>query len=229
MCGPEVPHRPPRRVARPVAQGPIEQYAASVAGSGAVDCGLGNDRASDASVYECGRQMISMNRPFYCRYDPWRSSHGDVISEEYELPSVAYARDRNGTLFLIQYKAIDKFESVPVAPTAGRMLRGMRPPRLLSEADRSVRVSGRHPTGAVIVETIIDANGSIADARILKPMSQSIDRAVLDALRKLKLEPARLFGLPRSVLFTTAVTVRQDALEFGFTRSSPTTSSLSPR
>jgi len=225
FCGPAMPqHAPQKPVSRQSldirsSQQPIERYAASLAGSGAIDCGVGSDRTSDRRVYDCGQRLVSGDRPFFCRYEPWPSLHGDVITEEYELPAVAFAYNRARTLFLIQPKATGQFQALPVvqagssgAPT--RMLRGTRPPGLRSNQAGTIPIQGPHPTGVVIVEVIICSDGAIPDAQILKPLSQSIDREILETLPKLKIEQARLFGLPVSIIYNIGVYVREGHLEF---------------
>lgn len=58
--------------------------------------------------------------------------------------------------------------------------------------------------GVVIVEAVIDRNGNVKDARILK-RQPLLDEAALDAVRCRKYSPTLLNGIPIEVIFTVTV------------------------
>jgi TonB family protein len=63
--------------------------------------------------------------------------------------------------------------------------------------------------GVVLVEAVIDETGRVADARILKSVPL-LDQSALDAVRQWEFTPTLLNGVPRAVVFTTAVNFRLD-------------------
>jgi protein TonB len=58
--------------------------------------------------------------------------------------------------------------------------------------------------GVVILELRIDAEGHVADARILRSIPL-LDQAALDAVRQWKYTPSIYYGRPVSVLMTITV------------------------
>jgi protein TonB len=74
------------------------------------------------------------------------------------------------------------------------------PPPVYTELARKARLQG-----AVIVEAIIDTQGNVVDARVLKGMPMGLDRAGLDAVVKWKFKPATLKGKPVNVYYTLTV------------------------
>jgi TonB family protein len=58
--------------------------------------------------------------------------------------------------------------------------------------------------GVVIVETVLDATGRIAAARVLRSIPL-LDEAALEAVRQWQFEPPLVDGQPRAVLMTTTV------------------------
>lgn len=75
------------------------------------------------------------------------------------------------------------------------------PPPAYTEPARKARLQG-----VVIVEAIIDTQGNVADARILRGMPLGLDRAALDAVEKWKFKPATtLEGKPVKVYYTLTV------------------------
>jgi protein TonB len=65
---------------------------------------------------------------------------------------------------------------------------------------RKARISG-----VVIIETIIDRNGNVTDARILKGLPMGLDQSALDAVKRWKFKPGTLNGQPVPVIFTLTV------------------------
>jgi len=58
--------------------------------------------------------------------------------------------------------------------------------------------------GVVIVETLIDQDGNVADARILRSIPL-LDEAALDAVQQWKFAPTQLNGVPQAVIMTVTV------------------------
>lgn len=62
--------------------------------------------------------------------------------------------------------------------------------------------------GIVIIEAIIDTEGNVTQARILKGLAGGLDRSALEAVRKWKFEPGRKDGRPVPVIFDLMVRFR---------------------
>jgi TonB family protein len=74
------------------------------------------------------------------------------------------------------------------------------PPPVYTEMARRTRQQG-----VVILEVIIDRNGKVKEARVLKGMPMGLDRAALEAVQKWKFEPATLERRPVAVYYTLTV------------------------
>jgi protein TonB len=61
-----------------------------------------------------------------------------------------------------------------------------------------------HIQGVVIVETTIDANGRVIDAKVLRSIP-ILDEAALDAVRQWEYTPTQLNGIPVPVIMTVTV------------------------
>jgi protein TonB len=59
--------------------------------------------------------------------------------------------------------------------------------------------------GAVVIEAIIDIDGKVREARVLRPLPM-LDQAALDAVRQWEYEPTLLAGQPIAVVMTVTVT-----------------------
>lgn len=74
------------------------------------------------------------------------------------------------------------------------------PPQLAKKVEPSIpdAIVGKSISGAVIIETIVDADGTIASARILRglPEHPEVEAAALEAVRQWIYEPARLGDQP---------------------------------
>jgi TonB family protein len=66
-------------------------------------------------------------------------------------------------------------------------------------------------SGIVIVEAMIDKNGDVRDATVLKPLPFGLDQAALDAFRRWKFRPGTLNGRPVDVLFNVTINFKLDA------------------
>jgi protein TonB len=80
------------------------------------------------------------------------------------------------------------------APTKIKDVRPVYPP-----IAQSARVSG-----IVIIEATIGVDGSVTDARVIRPVAL-LDQAALDAVRQWKFTPTKLNGVAVPVIMTVTV------------------------
>jgi len=71
---------------------------------------------------------------------------------------------------------------------------------LYPEEARKARIMG-----IVIVEAIIDRNGVVKNASVLKPLPFGLDQAALDSVKQWKFKPATLNGQPVDVIFNLTI------------------------
>jgi protein TonB len=69
-----------------------------------------------------------------------------------------------------------------------------------TEVARKARVKG-----IVIIEAVIDRNGNVTEARILKPLPMGLDQQALSAIRQWKFKPGTLNGQPVPVYYNLTV------------------------
>ena len=74
------------------------------------------------------------------------------------------------------------------------------PPPVYTEMARKARLQG-----VVIIEAIIDAQGNVINAHVLKGMPMGLDKAAVEAVNKWKFRPAMLQGKPVKVYYTLTV------------------------
>ncbi|HEX9493540.1 MAG TPA: energy transducer TonB, partial [Thermoanaerobaculia bacterium] len=72
-----------------------------------------------------------------------------------------------------------------------------------TELARKARIEG-----VVIIEAIIDRNGSVTDARVLKPLPLGLDQSALEAVKRWKFKPGTLNGQPVPVIYNLTVIFR---------------------
>jgi len=60
----------------------------------------------------------------------------------------------------------------------------------------------------VIIEAIIDRNGNVTDARVLKPLPLGLDASALEAVKRWKFKPGTLNGQPVPVIYNLTVNFR---------------------
>ncbi len=72
-----------------------------------------------------------------------------------------------------------------------------------TELARKARIEG-----IVIIEAIIDRNGNVTDARVLKPLPLGLDTAAIEAVKKWKFHPGTLNGQPVPVIYNLTVNFR---------------------
>ena len=72
-----------------------------------------------------------------------------------------------------------------------------------TEVARSARMEG-----VVIIEAIIDTNGRVTDARVLKSLGMGLDDSALDAVKRWRFTPGKLNGQPVPVIYNLTVNFR---------------------
>jgi protein TonB len=72
-----------------------------------------------------------------------------------------------------------------------------------TEIARKARIQG-----VVIVEAIIDKQGSVTNVKILKGLPMGLDQAAADAVKKWQFKPATLNGKPVAVIYNLTVNFR---------------------
>jgi len=60
-------------------------------------------------------------------------------------------------------------------------------------------------TGVVIISAVIDEEGNVVDARVVKGLPMGLDQKALEAVRTWKFKPATAFGKPVRVSYTMTV------------------------
>ncbi|HEV2718912.1 MAG TPA: energy transducer TonB [Thermoanaerobaculia bacterium] len=65
-------------------------------------------------------------------------------------------------------------------------------------------------SGIVILEVVIDKDGRVKNAQVLKPLPFGLDQAALDAVRQWEFKPGTLNGAPVDVLFNLTVNFMLD-------------------
>lgn len=83
-------------------------------------------------------------------------------------------------------------------------------PPVYNEMARKARVQG-----VIIIEAVIDENGDVTDARVLKGLPMGLDKSALDALKTWKFKPAMLEGRPVRVYYTLTVNFQIDGTSYG--------------
>lgn len=71
---------------------------------------------------------------------------------------------------------------------------------LYTEAARRARIQG-----LVIIEAVIDRQGNVTEARVLKPLPLGLDTAALEAVKRWKFRPGTLNGQPVPVYYNLTV------------------------
>lgn len=95
--------------------------------------------------------------------------------------------------------------ALPVGP-------GIQPPRPVYTVEPVYTPEAKlnRITGVCILELTISETGSVAEAQILKPLPQGLDRAALDAVRQWKFQPATKDGVPIAVKYNITMRFKLD-------------------
>lgn len=76
---------------------------------------------------------------------------------------------------------------------------------VIPEAARTARISG-----IVILEVVIDAAGTVREAKVLKPLPYGVDAAALEAVKQWTFVPATLHGRAVEVVYFLTVNVKPE-------------------
>jgi TonB family protein len=74
---------------------------------------------------------------------------------------------------------------------------------VIPDAARKARVAG-----IVIIEAVIDKEGRVANAKVLKPLPLGLDEAALEAVKQWTFRPGTLNGEPVDVIFNLTVNMK---------------------
>ncbi len=100
----------------------------------------------------------------------------------------------------------------PVAEKRDPMLvaAGVTPPVLVRKVEPVYPAAARSAAqkGKVIVQCVIEEDGTVSRVKILKSEAPSLDKSVVDAVRQWRYKPATLQGKPVPVFFTVVVTFK---------------------
>lgn len=110
----------------------------------------------------------------------------------------------------------------PGTSSPEKMAGGGPPYRVGGNVTRPEKIAGAPPeytiearkdrvTGVVILEAIIDEQGNVKDAKVLKGLHAGLDQAALGAVRSWKFTPARMDGTPVPVYYTLTVNFTLEA------------------
>ncbi len=89
---------------------------------------------------------------------------------------------------------------IMMTPDIVRPVRIYDPPPQYTELARIARIEG-----AVIVQAIIDHEGNVTEAEVLKGLPMGLDVSALQAVRQWRFAPARRQGKPVSVFYTLTI------------------------
>jgi len=89
-----------------------------------------------------------------------------------------------------------------------RMTADIEAPVAISKvpARKPVASAGDEPVGSVILEIVINRNGIVASARILRSIGTAADAAAMDAIKQWRYQPAKCEGYPVAVYYTVSFT-----------------------
>ena len=84
---------------------------------------------------------------------------------------------------------------------------GVEPPRLLREvkAQYTDEARRRGITGNVLLEIVINRDGTVGDVSIRRGLGAGLDQRAIDAVRQWSFAPARRLGAPVDVIVEVAV------------------------
>lgn len=122
------------------------------------------------------------------------------------------------SLIATSTKSFDAPMAIPPVPPppprsdARRIDATMKPPKLISSVDaiypEAAKKSGI--AGMVILELIINEDGSVSDVRVIKPLPFGLDQAAVEAVRQFRFEPATLSGKPIPVIYNITMNFKPE-------------------
>ena len=91
------------------------------------------------------------------------------------------------------------------------------PPRRISGPAPKYPEDARkeHVEGTVVIQAVIDEDGTVAQTRVVHSLTPSLDRVSQEAIRQWTFEPATLDGEPVSVFYNLTINFRLDKDEKG--------------
>jgi hypothetical protein len=197
----------------------LDQQLATLAGPGAINCGFATETASAEQVYRCATAALAAHRPFYCMYrlPPVRIEGYPPLPPAWPWPA-GYVGRADGVVFEVREGrrgTLVRGPDVLVRGTAAsprRLGLGMTVPVVVSSPTAALDGAAPSIDGIVIVEAAIGADGSVTDARVLKPLPLGISEIAERLIRQSTFEPTRLFGVPIPVLYNVVVDSRAGRL-----------------
>jgi len=100
------------------------------------------------------------------------------------------------------------------APVDARRIGGaVHPPLAIARVQPVYPPAARlaRTQGIVILEAVIDEQGRVSHARVLKGLPNGLDIAAVDAVKQWRFAPATLYGKPVAVYFTLTVSFKLDS------------------
>lgn len=104
-------------------------------------------------------------------------------------------------------------EPPPSKEAEGLQANGLTPPRRLESVAPTYPEDARKEKvqGVVIVQTVIEKDGTVSRVRFIKRLHPSLDEAAAEAIRQWRFEPALLEGEPVAVHYNLTVNFRLDS------------------
>jgi TonB family protein len=107
-------------------------------------------------------------------------------------------------------RVIRRVEPPPPPPGVHRVGGNVTAPRVVTRVEPVYPAEARRAriAGMVILEMVINEEGEVENARVLKPLPFGLDQTALDAVRQWKFEPGMIEGKPVKVLFNITINFR---------------------
>jgi len=202
----------------------LRQQLAILAGPDAIDCGLATGTESAELVYRRATAALAAHRAFYCVYRQSSRGLSPVRIDGYPPPPpiwpwlAGYVGRDDGVVFEVGENSHGTLVRgpdvlVPGATTSPRRLGpGMTVPVLVSSPTAALDGAATSINGIVIVEAAIGVDGSVTDARVLKPLPLGISEIAERLIRQSIFQPSRLFGVTIPVFYNIVVDCRASHL-----------------
>ena len=88
----------------------------------------------------------------------------------------------------------------------------MKPPVAMTRVEPvyPAEAKANRISGIVILELVIKEDGTVGEARVLKPLPYGLDQAAVDAVRQWQFKPATIDGKPVAVVFNITINFKLD-------------------